>query len=401
MLAGILALTLLALVAAGSGAGGRTHPPGAYRADTTLRPEDVVRAYVGAINRRDGARFCAVVASWISGRLDLAGNDPDAPLLRPRDCPELVHALIGYVEDCCPPKFLRAEIVEIRPARTDGALRRVDVELRLHVDDQGTPKTMPLEDVVWLVRDRGAWRVAKLGAVAAAASLAGATPGGPLARPNVSQERRRFAADVAAFARRQRAREASFRRTTPKVDCTPTVTVRDAPGGVRDWILPAPSTPLPRVGRADLASVSLAGDARSLCIRFETVGAVRGPSTFGFAMHDRRAQGSFAQSFEVALRADGKARVTSGIDAQRHPIAVPAKVGVSKNRLALVLDRRSFSAGKPGAHSTGAPSLRAFAFGASVKVRLGVRRETYDPLGSEPNDTSFSFPGGRPCSSPC
>ena len=163
---------LVVTAAAGHAIGGRE--PGAYPPDRSLSPADVVRAYVDAINRRDGARFCSVVAPWISGRFDLWGNDPDSSVLRPIDCPQIVSGLIGYIEDCCPPKFVSYEIVRLGPSSTDGGLQRVDVEPRVHVEEDKKPKTMLLTDVVWLVRDGGAWRIAKLGAIAAGASLAGA-----------------------------------------------------------------------------------------------------------------------------------------------------------------------------------------------------------------------------------
>jgi hypothetical protein len=398
-LAALVCAVLVVAAEAGHAVGG--HVPGVYPADRDLGPEQVVRAYVGAINRRDGVRFCGLVASWISGRFDLAGNDPDAPLLRSIDCPQLVHGFIGYIEDCCPPKFVRAEIVRIGTAQVEGELRRVDVVIRLHVEENGKPRTLPLEDVVWLTRDRGAWRIAQLGAVAAAASLVGATSGGPLARPDVAAERRRFAGELSAFERRQRTREASYRRTVDSLGCRPGMRVRDPAGGVRDWILPAPRSPLPNVPRADLLAVSLARQGNSLCIQFETAGHVRGPSEFHFSMRSRRAKGNFFQSFEVELRSDGRARVTSGVDAERRPLAVPATVGVSGRRLTLLVDRRSFAAGNPGAWSVGTPSLDRFGFGASMYVRLSTRRETADPLGTEPNDTFFTYPSGRPCPSPC
>ncbi len=136
--AGMLVVT----AAAGHAMGGRE--PGAYPPDRSLSPADVVRAYVDAINRRDGARFCSVVAPWISGRFDLWGNDPDSSVLRPIECPQIVSGLIGYIEDCCPPKFVSYEIVRLGPSSTDGGLQRVDVELRVHVEEDKKPKTMPL-----------------------------------------------------------------------------------------------------------------------------------------------------------------------------------------------------------------------------------------------------------------
>jgi hypothetical protein len=393
--AGMLVVT----AAAGHAMGGRE--PGAYPPDRSLSPADVVRAYVDAINRRDGARFCSVVAPWISGRFDLWGNDPDSSVLRPIDCPQIVSGLIGYIEDCCPPKFVSYETVRLGPSSTDGGLQRVDVELRVHVEEDKKPKTMPLTDVVWLVRDGGAWRIAKLGAIAAGASLAGGSSDELGDRPDVTAERRSFAADVAAFERRQRAREASYRRTVGSVRCKTTLTVSDPARDMNDWIHPAPRTSIAHIGRADLRSFSLGRSGLSLCLRFETASGIRGPSEFSFHISDKHAGGFFSQGFEVDLRPDGRARVTSGVDRERRPVAVPASVAVSGRSLTLLLDRRSFAAGKPYPMSDGRPSLDRFGFGAAVNVRLSTRRETTDPLGTTPNDTSFAYPTGAPCRDGC
>lgn len=400
MLVGALAAaTLVVAATAGHAVGARA--PGAYPPDPSLSPAEVVRAYVDAINRRDGARFCNVVASWISGRFDLGGNDPDAHLTRPVDCPQLVSGFIGYIEDCCPPKFVRYEIVRLGPITADGALRRVEVELRIHVKEDGKPKTLPLIDVVWLVRDGGAWRIAKLGPIAANASLAGGSFEELRARPDVVAERRAFAAEVAAFERRQRAREASYRQTVGSLPCKTTLTVADPPRDMSDWIHPAPRSSIAHIGRADLRSFSLGRSGPSLCLRFETAAAIRGPSRFSFNLSDKNTSGFFGQGFEVDLRADGRARVTSGLDRERRPIAIPAKVAVSGRRLTLLLDRRSFAVGKPAPLSNGRPTLDGFGFGASVYVRLSTRRETSDPLGTMPNDTFFAYPTGALCRDGC
>jgi hypothetical protein len=391
---------LVVAATAGHALGGRE--PGAYPPDRGMSPGEVVRAYVDAINRRDGPRFCSVVAPWISGRFDLFGNDPDSNVLKPIDCPQIVSGLIGYIEDCCPPKFVRYEIVRLGPITTDGALQRVDVELRVHVEEDKKPKTLPLTDVVWLVRDDGAWRIAKLGPIAAWASLAGGESDELRARPNVAAERRDFAAEVAAFERRQRAREASYRRTVTSLRCKTTLTLPDPPRDMNDWIHPAPRTSIAHIGRADLRSLSLGRSGLSLCLRFEMAAGIRGPSQFSFNISDKHAGGNFfSQGFDVDLRSDGRARVTSGLDRDRRPIAVPAKVAVSGTSLTLLVDRRSFAVGKPYPLSNGRPSLDRFGFGAAVNVRLSTRRETTDPLGTTPNDTSFTYPTGAPCPNGC
>jgi hypothetical protein len=397
---GALAAGML-VVAATAGHAMGSREPGAYPPDRDLSPADVVRTYVDAINGREGARFCSVVAPWISGRFDLWGNDPDSNVLKPIDCPRIVSGLIGYIEDCCPPKFVRYEIVRLGPITTEGELQRVDVQLRIHVEEDKKPKAMPLTDVVWLVRDGGAWRIAKLGAIAAWASLAAGSSDELRTRPDVSAERRSFAAEVAAFERRQRAREASYRRTVTSLRCRTTLTLPDPPRDMNDWIHPAPRTSIAHIGRADLRSVALGRSGLSLCLRFEMAAGIRGPSQFSFRISDKHAGGFFSQGFDVDLRSDGRARVTSGLDRDRRPIAVPARVAVSGRSLTLLVDRRSFAVGKPYPMTNGRPSLDRFGFGASVNVRLSTRRETTDPLGTTPNDTFFTYPTGALCRNGC
>ncbi len=51
-----------------------------------------------------------MVAPWISGCFDIGGTDPDAPLSYPVRCVEFVAGFIGYIEDCCSPKFVGASV---------------------------------------------------------------------------------------------------------------------------------------------------------------------------------------------------------------------------------------------------------------------------------------------------
>ena len=399
---GALLTAVAVLSACGGGGPSAKQAAGEYPADRSLSPEEVVRAYVTALNERDGKRFCALVAPYISGQLDLAGRDPDSHLTRSSSCPQIVSAFIGYIEDCCPPKFERAEIDQIADAVEQGGLTRLDLALTINVTRDDRPATMQLKDRVWLTRVEGAWRVAKLSAVARAASLGfSGDDQDVLAAPDVGAEQRRFQADVVAFERRQREREASFEPTGEAVSCSGALLVGDPANDLVDYRFPAPKNPIPRTPKADLRSVQLVSRGGRVCIRYETAGEIEGPMTFTFNLRDSAAGSRFIQLFHVNLRANGTAQVTSGEDADDHPISVPARVGVTGRRLTLRLDRASFARGKPSPTSRGRPPLRRFAFMAQVQTPLSERRVLNDDLGDSRPAFSYSYPEGRRCMLEC
>ena len=111
---------------------------GAYPADPSLDARGVVKAYVEALDRRDGARFCSVVAAWISRRFDIGGTDPDAALSRPLRCPGVVAAFIGYIEDCCPPEFLGARVSHVGTLERRGDVVGVPITVTLRLKTRTT-----------------------------------------------------------------------------------------------------------------------------------------------------------------------------------------------------------------------------------------------------------------------
>jgi hypothetical protein len=384
-----------------------TPPPagsfGDYAADTTLDEDATVRAYVDAIDRRDGQRFCSVVASWISGRFDLYGKDPDASLASPADCPRLVRGFIGYIEDCCPPKFVGVEVDDVGPIDRRGDLTRVDIDVTLHLKaapNYRAAETEPLHDVVWLVRERGAWRVAKLSATAAAASLVGGDES-LLAEPDPQADARRFVAERNAFEHRAVARERSFRSVGSLADCSGSLVMRDDPGDPVDYRFPHPATPVPAVARADLRGVRIRSGDGEVCVRFDLAGDARAPMTFTLLLSGVAATGtSFARLFDVELRGDGKARVTSG-ERAGHAVAVPARVGRGDRAFSLLLDDSSFDAGVPLPSSRGPLNLERFVFVASVTVPISSRRTLHDDLGPQRPSERFIYPSGEICPTAC
>jgi hypothetical protein len=362
---------------------------GSYPADTTLDEREVVEAYVEALDERDGARFCSVVAPWISGRFDIGGTDPDASLSRPVRCPGLVAGFIGYIEDCCPPKFLGAAVADTGELdrREDVVGVPITVTLRREESERGTYEE-PLEDIVWVTRDSGAWRVAKLSLVAAAASIALTSEADYNIPPDVEAERRTFAAEVARAEKRRREHEEAYREVAAKTSCPGDARYPDGGKDVVDYRHPAPPSPTTQLPAADIRAVQVDSSDGRICVVFEMAGEIRGGTTFDFAIESVAFEwgvSGFTQGFEVELRTDGRARVTSGRNDERQTISVPATVGRDGNRLQLVVDRASFAAGRPFPGSRDpSPPLARFMFRGDVTVVLSEKRYLHDDLGPGP-----------------
>jgi hypothetical protein len=396
-------ITPLALAATGCGSSGSKSTNhgapsqggwGSYPVETSLDEREVVRAYVEALDTREGARFCRVVAPWISGRFDLLGTDPDAFFLqRPLRCPRLVTGFIGYIEDCCPPEFVGAAITRIGTLRQRGDVIGVPITVRLRLDQDGTPLTKMLDDVVWVTKDSGAWRVAKLSEVAAAASIRLDPDRDLTTPPNVDHERRSFAAAVAKAKEQRREREDAYREVEATAACPDSTQYEDAGKDVRDYLHPAPPTPTPQLPAADIRAVRVAAREGRLCVLFELAGKPRRGTTFDFTLASSDyewGRTGFRQKFEIELRADGRALVTSGRDQHRHAVPVPGVVGMDGNRLMLLVDGASFASGRPlpGSEAPASPVSR-FEFSADATVVLSQKRYLHDDLGELGKEHSY------------
>jgi hypothetical protein len=372
---------------------------GSYPADTSLDEKEVVEAYVDALDARDGRAFCRIVTSWISGHFDIAGTDPDASLRRPLRCPELVPALTDFPWENQERDFKGASVAEF------GALHErgnelvgvpVTITLRLEEDARGEYEE-PLEDVVWVTREAGAWRVAKLSTVAGWASLIATERGDDLtAPPDIDAERRSFASEAANARQTRSAREGSYRAVKDTATCPDAKAYADGSGDVVDYQHPAPPTPTPQLPAADIRTLRVHASEERICVLFELAGDVRTDTVFDFTVSSPDfdwGRSGFAQQFEVDLRTDGRARVTSGRGDQGRPVSVPAKVGKGGNRLMLALDAKSFAAGRPlpGSVTVPGPSER-FDLRADVTVRVSVKRLLHDDLGPGPPEGTRTYP---------
>jgi hypothetical protein len=388
--------------AAGSAVAGE-HPAAGirrYGPPPGLSPEQTVRGYVAALNGRDGSGFCGLVAPYISGHLELAGRDPEGLFRGRSGCPQIVSTFIGYIEDCCPPKYLHASVSELTVGPEQRDLVPVKMKLAVLEEDTAThrKKTEPLDDTVWLARFRGDWRIAKLSAVAQVASLRGDTQGEDvLAPPDLAAENRRFASELREYRKRLRARRASYAAAGQLADCSGGLVVKDDTGDLVDYRFPASKTPPPPAGQIDLRGVTVRSKNGLVCLEYETAAATKGPADFDFNLRDSAAGSGFIQLFHIELNPDGSTRVTSGEDDDGHPIPVPARVGLKGNRLTVLLDRASFDAGKPTPTSTGDPPLRQFVFMAGVTGEVGGGRVLRDDLGRSRPQLPYRYPDGKAC----
>lgn len=381
-----------------------------YPGDPSLDPAEAARAYVEAIDRRDGRRFCSLVAPYISGRWDMFLSDPATRGAPGTDCPKFVSAFIGYREDCCPDEFLHARVREAAAVRDEHGLKRVDLTIDLEINEAGGSvherhRVKPLRDTVWLTRIGGAWRVAKLSAVAQAASLqvprdTGGQPENPLTPPDVEDEQRSYAADLEELRRRLREEDESFKPVGDPPDCEGGVELSDPSGDTRDYQHPAPGTKPPGVGRADVRAFRIASRDERICAEWRLAGDVDGELTLWLGINGMPPAGSppatrtFLQKFVVELRADGTGRVTSGEDDEDRPVPVPAELGVDGDRVVLAIDRESFERGSPSPVSQGPPPFGHFAFESQAITRLSPKRVLEDAVGS-PTSPRFEYPSGR------
>ena len=259
---------------------------GSYPADASLDERDVVEAYVRALDARDGKAFCRIVATWISGRFDIAGTDPDASLSRPVRCPQVVPGLTDFPWENQERDFKGASIADVGDLdeRGDDLVGvPVTITLRLEEDERGVYDER-LEDVVWLTKDAGAWRVAKLSILAEWAALTDGSEAELTSPPDVQAERRAFAVEVAKAQELRSAREASYRVVRTSATCPDGKTYPDGSDDVVDYRHPAPPTPTPQLPAADIRVVHVHASGRRICVLLELAGPVQTGTVFDFAI---------------------------------------------------------------------------------------------------------------------
>ena len=113
--------------------------------------ERAVRAYVAALDARDGERACELIAP---GALD------ELELPRPRaGCPAALEASIGYRDPRGLPVWEGAELVRVTSLELEGDTAKVVATVLTRFADRDEPSVE--DDIVYLARDNGDWVIAK------------------------------------------------------------------------------------------------------------------------------------------------------------------------------------------------------------------------------------------------
>jgi hypothetical protein len=367
------------------------HPAGEYPGDLRLAPVDVVRAYVRAIDRRDGARFCSLIVPWISGEYDLATRDPDSIYSVVEDCPGFVSASIGRSDEGIDAVLVGARVESASALPELNGLVRVDARIRVVMDTGSARVKRRFRDRIWLTRvEDGSWRVAKLSLVASKATLWFGDDEKPLAAPDVAQGRAWFASDLVGLETALRKREASFAPVGPAASCGGGVSTADPPHDVESTGKPLRPQP-PGASAVDIRRVRVAARGGRVCVRWQMVGPVKGHLLTVYE-HRTRGRGKHLDGdFLVELREDGTARVTAGLDGDGRPIVVPATVGHSGRVLSLELDATSFRSGSRGHLRI---AWHRFGFRVEALPSYGSEPEIHDDLGG--GDSGYiDYPSGR------
>jgi hypothetical protein len=122
-------------------------PDPAARAEREVRR--AVRDYVGAIDERDGAALCELVATLRELELPVEKGG----------CAASVSASIGYRDPRGIPVFERAELTGDPDVKLSGASARATVTVVTEFADREEPSVE--DDVIYLERRGGGWAIAK------------------------------------------------------------------------------------------------------------------------------------------------------------------------------------------------------------------------------------------------
>jgi hypothetical protein len=126
----------------------------------------VVTAYVAALNHRDGARACGLLVPGAFSNVDY-----------PRDrgtCAASLSASIGYRDPRGFPVYERSRVARIPAVAIDGQTARVTATTVTRFADDREPSVE--DDLIYLNRLGGAWRIAKPSATLYRAIGAGDIP---------------------------------------------------------------------------------------------------------------------------------------------------------------------------------------------------------------------------------
>jgi hypothetical protein len=113
--------------------------------------ERTVRAFVAALDARDGERACGLLGSGALGQIELPK--------RRAGCAASLEASIGHRDPRGLPVWKGAEIARISSVEIDGEAAKVVATVVTQFADRDEPSIE--DDVVYLTRDGAAWLLAK------------------------------------------------------------------------------------------------------------------------------------------------------------------------------------------------------------------------------------------------
>jgi hypothetical protein len=115
-----------------------------------------VRAYVAALDARDGERVCALFAPG-----ETLPNNLALPERRPGGCPPSLQASIGYRDPRGLPIWEGAEVASVRAVELGGGGKEATVTARVVSRFADRDEASIEDDIVYLGRLGGEWLIAK------------------------------------------------------------------------------------------------------------------------------------------------------------------------------------------------------------------------------------------------
>jgi hypothetical protein len=382
------------LLALGSAScGGSEHAGGAT-------PTEAARAYVEAVNARDGETVCGLLVESAAYEFRI----PDWG-----ECAKFVSAYIGYAEESDTDTFHRARILELEEGRRSGEVQSVDlkVEVELYEDgDEARPVQKTFDDVVWLVERDGRWRLAKASGLLYVAFDAYTVPEDLLDPPDLAAQEDEYEQKTAAEREQEEAEQASFRDPEGAVfDCAGAESsYDDAPGdqhieGSRNL----DAGEAARYATADVRRVEVDTDGDDLCVRVTLGGSeIEDRLAIRFDIYSpKQNTGYLGPDVELFMdvQADGRARlvyedVSEEDEYGRHPLVpIAARLGHDGDTFSFRVARGALPEPREGGEL---PPWDGFLWGGIIFYRTiidGANRAISDDV----HDylAMISHPGGR------
>jgi hypothetical protein len=388
----VLVLLVLALLA--SGCGGSESPAGG------AGPVETARAYVDAVNARDGEIVCGLLVESAAYQFRI----PEWG-----ECPKFVSSYIGYAEESDTDTFHRARILEIEEGRRSGDLQSVELKLEVELYEDGD-ETEPIretyEDVVWLVERDGRWRLAKASGLLYVAFDAYTVPEDLLAPPDLAAQDAEYEQKIAAEREKEKAEQASFREPEDEVfDCAgPETSYDDAPADQHiEGGPPITATDAARYATADVRRVEVDTEGDDLCVRV-TLGdsEVDDLLVFRFDIYSPKQNATYLGpdvELSMQVQSDGRARLTYEDPSEedeygRHPfVPIPARLGNDGDTFGFRVARSALPAPREGGEL---PPWDGFLWGGITFYRTTIDGATR-AISDDVHDylAMISHPGGR------